>query len=268
MLEDFLRESEPLRREFDGLAAVGVSIGGPLDPEKGIIYSPPHLPGWDEWPLRDRLVEELNLPVRVEHDAVACLLAEHIWGVARGTTHAVYLTAGTGCGAGALIDGRVLRGPAGQSTEVGHLSLTEDGPAVYGKKGSVEAFCSGTGIPLLARHMFADRFGNCTSLKEIVRLSNGGDILARQVLRRSAWGMGRVCALFSDLFAPEVIIIGSLAAYLPAWWLDAVREEWKGGILSRHGRAKILPADLGERLQDLSSVAACVFAEAGLASTL
>ncbi len=259
MLEDFLREAEILRGEYDSIQGVGVSVGGPLDPVRGIIYSPPHLPGWDAFPLGELLSEKLGLPVVVEHDAVACLLAECLWGGARYFTHAVYLTAGTGCGAGALVDGRVLRGPGGHTTEIGHLRLTDDGPEVYGKKGSVEAYCSGTGIALLAPAMYPDHFRKPIPLKELVRLTAQGDHLARRVLQKSAWGMGRACALISDLFAPQVIIIGSLASYMPDWWMEEVRAEWRSETLPDHAIAEIRGTSLREKLQDLSPVAACVF---------
>lgn len=255
MLARFLEEAAKLN--LPEIKAVGVSVGGPLNPETGRIYSPPHLPGWDDYPLKDILEDRLQKPVQVEHDAAACLLAEHIWGNARDMRHAAYLTAGTGCGAALLNNGKILRGPAGQSTEIGHLRFADDGPEVYGKKGSVEAFCSGTGIALLAE----EALGRPITVKELAQLAANGDEAARAILLRSAKCMGRVCGWLSDLFAPEVIIVGSLATYLPAWWLEAVREEWKSETLPGHqAHARICASGLQDRLQDLSSVAACVFA--------
>lgn len=267
MLEQFFAESA--RLDLDGISGVGVSVGGPLDPVSGRIFSPPHLPGWDDYPLRDLLQDRLQKPVTVEHDAVACLLAEHLWGAARDVGDAAYLTAGTGCGAALLNGGRVLRGPAGQSTEIGHLRFADDGPEVYGKRGSVEAFCSGTGIALLATEMFPRQFPQPLPVKELARLASEGDTAAKEVLTRSAQCLGRVCAWLSDLFAPRVIIIGSLATYLPAWWLESLREEWWRETLPRHFESAVIcRSALGDRLQDLSSVAACVFAESAVASIL
>lgn len=269
MLKAFLREAKILCAEFHAVTAVGVSVGGPLDPGRGVIHSPPHLPGWDEWPLGSLLTENLGLPAVVEHDAVACLLAEHLWGSARGTGHAAYLTAGTGCGAGVLIDGRVLRGPQGQSTEIGHLRLAEEGPELYGKTGSVESFCSGTGISLLATSMFASDFPKPVSAKEVASRAAKGEWKAKEILLKSSRMMGRVCALLSDLFSPEIIIIGSLAAYLPDWWLDAVRKEWEWEALHRHRKhAQLTGSSLGKNLQDLSAVASCIFRPPGSTLTM
>lgn len=261
MLQDFLAAVKSLGPEASTVEGVGVSIGGPLDPVSGRIFSPPHLPGWDDYPLRDILQDRLQKSVTVEHDAAACLIAEHLWGNARSTRHAAYLTAGTGCGAAILHEGRILRGPSGQTTEIGHLRFGDDGPEVYGKRGSVEAFCSGTGIALLAREMFPARFPQPVTVKELASLAAGGDEAAREVLARSARCFGRVCSWFSDLFAPQVIIIGSLATYLPSWWLDTIRAEWEGETLPGHRAGSVISASaLPDRLQDLSSVAACVLA--------
>ncbi len=262
MLEDFLRALGEVGQDLATIQAVGVSVGGPLDPVAGRIFSPPHLPGWDDYPLRELLEDRLQKLVTVEHDAVACLLAEHLWGSAQGISHAAYLTAGTGCGAALLNDGRVLRGPSGQSTEIGHIRFADEGPEVYGKKGSVEAFCSGTGISLLAAELFPDRFEQPVSVRDLASLASDGDSTAYAVLLKSARCMGRICAWLTDLFAPRIIIIGSLAIYLPRWWLEAVCEEWKLETLPGHrAAARICASGLQDRLQDLSSVAACVFAE-------
>lgn len=262
MRSDFLIQMHFLKERFGPFAALGVSVGGPLDPNKGIIFSPPHLPGWDSIPLADLLAEECRLPVIVEHDAVACLLAEHLWGGARDVSHAAYLTAGTGCGAGIMVDGKILRGPSGQTTEIGHIRLSESGPVLFGKAGSVEAYCSGTGLALLAHEMFPDIYRRTISAKEIAVQAVGGDERARNVLLCSARGMGRTCAMLGDLFSPQVILIGSLARYLPDFWMDRVREEFLREVLPRNGtHTRIIPSELEDRLQDLSAIAPCAFAK-------
>jgi len=259
MIADFLARARQLRSRHGGVARLGVSIGGPVNPLRGVVLSPPHLPGWDEVPLAEILGRELRLPVVIEHDAAACLLAEWLWGVARGATHAAYLTCGTGCGAGVLIDGRVLRGPEGQSPEVGHVRLAEDGPEMFGKRGCVESFCSGEGIGKLAAYRFPGRFAAGADAAALARLAGEGDEAAGAVLREAAVRTGQLCAMLADLFSPQVIVLGSLARYLPAWWAEAIREEFTREALAANSRhTRIVPAGLGERLQDLSAIAPCV----------
>ncbi len=263
MLQDFCDAVGPLQKQFGDFAALGVSVGGPMNTEQGIILSPPHLPGWDNLPLRKILASKFQLPIMIEHDAVACLLAEHLWGGARGATHAIYLTAGTGFGAGILTGGKILRGPSGQTVEIGHIRLANEGPVLHGKAGCIESFCSGTGLALLARELFPKEFPGPVPVKELAKMAQEGNPSARDVLLAGGRWTGRACAMLGDIFSPEVIIIGSLAYYLPDWWLEAVREEFKREVLAQNGsHTKIIPSVLGERLQDLSSIAPCLSAQA------
>jgi len=260
MRRDFLDRLPELKNEFGSFKALGVSIGGPLDTNRGIIYSPPNLPGWDSIPLRDLLEQETGLPTYVEHDAMACLLAECFWGAAQCCRHAIYLTAGTGCGAGILIDGNPLRGPSGQTPEAGHIRIAKDGPVCFGKAGSIEAFCSGTGLSLLAPFLFPERFSDPVPARELVLLAEQKDVQAQEVLRVSAQKTGQACALLGDLFSPEVILIGSLARYLPEWWLVEVRESFLQEVLPGNGAHTLIqPAALGDRLQELSCLAPAIY---------
>ena len=279
----FLEHAHALRARFANIAKVGVSIGGPLNTRTGEILSPPHLPGWNHVPLKKILRDELGLPVTVEHDAAACLEAEWLWGAAQGTTHAVYLTCGTGFGGGVMIDGRILRGPAGQSPEIGHMRVSDGGPVMFGKQGCAESFCSGEGLPKLASMMFPERFAwvdhrqTANIPDEGIRTEDGrivvtarvlhtlmqqGDPDARAVLERSAERTGQVCGMLADMMAPQVIVLGSFARYFGDWWVKTVREEFAREALPINGgQTKIVPSGLGERLQDLSAIAPCVFAE-------
>ena len=241
------------------VGAVGVSIGGPLNASTGTILSPPHLPGWDNVPLKEILRGELSLPVTVEHDAAACLLAEHLWGAAAGCSHAAYLTCGTGCGAGVLIDGRILRGPDGQSPEVGHIRLAPDGPVMFGKAGCTESFCSGEGIGKLAGFLLPDRFPGGADTKQLADLAAAGDEDARAVLVESARRTGQLCALLADTFSPQVFVLGSLARYFAPWWREEIERAFRDEALpANSAHTRIVPAELGEKLQDLSAIAAWI----------
>ena len=269
MLADFLVHARDLLARHagechGGVGRVGVSIGGPLNTLTGVVLSPLHLPGWDNVPLVEILRRELGLPAVVEHDAAACLEAEWLWGAARGTTHCAYFTCGTGFGAGVMIDGRILRGPSGQSPEIGHVRINRDGPVMFGKAGCSESFCSGEGIAKLAGFMFPERFGqggaSGVSTRQLMELTQQGDDQARAVLEESARRTGQVCAMLADLIAPQVIVLGSLARYFGQWWLAIVREEFGREVLPLNGgRTQIVASALGERLQDLSAIAPCVF---------
>ncbi len=217
MLADIVERSRELLKNFRGVEAVGVSIGGPLDADRGIIHSPPHLPGWDAFPLKDRLEEQLRLPVAVEHDAAACALAEFRWGTEGEARHLVYLTCGTGCGAGLVLDGKIHRGADGYPCDLGHWRIRQHGPIAYGKEGTVEAYCSGTGLPLLASWKFPGRWAeDPPEGPELSALAAKGDADALEIIRLNAEALGEVCALLADLLCPQIIVLGSLASYLEA----------------------------------------------------
>lgn len=110
---------------------VGISCGGPLDDKKGIILSPPNLPDWNAVPITDMIEKELNIPAFIQNDANACAMAEWKFGTGKGCDNMVFLTFGTGLGAGIVLDGRLYSGTNGMAGEAGHIRLTEDGPVGY-----------------------------------------------------------------------------------------------------------------------------------------
>src|SRR5690606_15592063 len=132
------------------LAAIGISCGGPLDSRRGVILSPPNLPGWDRIPVVEVFQQAFKVPVALQNDANAGALAEWLWGAGRGSHNMIFLTFGTGMGAGLILNGQLYSGTNDLAGEVGHIRLAPDGPVGYGKAGSFEGFCSGGGIKQLA----------------------------------------------------------------------------------------------------------------------
>ncbi|MCC7145623.1 MAG: ROK family protein [Phycisphaeraceae bacterium] len=256
MTADLIGQGQALMAKHPGVAAVGVAIGGPLDSAKGIIYSPPNLPGWDAVPLKERLATALGLPVRVEHDAAACALAEYRWGAGRGAERLAYLTCGTGFGVGLIFGGKIYRGAQGRPSDIGHIRYRVDGPTAYGKAGSWEAFAAGSALPKLAGWKFPRRFGDqLPTGQELAQMAAAGDEDAKQVIRINAQAVGDACALLADLLYLDGIVLGSLARYLGAAWLQMVQEEFaKEAYPQAKEICRIMPAGLGESLQDRAAL--------------
>jgi glucokinase len=231
-------------------------VGGPLDAETGTIYGPPNLPGWNDLPLKKRLEAELHLPVKVEHDAAACALAEYRWGVGRGSKRLAYLTCGSGFGLGLVLDGKPYYGADGRSIELGHVRYRDSGPIAFGKRGSFEAFGAGNSLPRLAAWRFSERWSeNAPTGEELSRLASEGDVDAREVLALNARAVGDACALLGDLLQVDTIILGSLGRYLGESWVTIVRERLEAQVLpGRAASCRITTAELDERLQDCSAV--------------
>jgi glucokinase len=262
MFGDLCREVDAAIARAPSIDAIGVSIGGPLDAAAGLVLGPPHLPGWDRVPLAALLRERTGRPVWIEHDAKAGALAEWMFGAARGARNAVFLTCGTGLGAGVIADGRLLRGAGDAAGEVGHWRVAAGGPAVYGKRGSWEGYASGTGLAALARERFPGRFG-ATDAAEVARLARAGDRDAAAVIEESGRHLGRGLALLVDLLAPDVIVLGTLARHLGEAWLAPARAELAAEALpALAARCRVVPSELGERIGDVAALCAAIHHEA------
>ena len=259
-----------LTDQGETLAAIGISCGGPLDSARGLVLSPPNLPGWDAIDVCAPLRERFGVPVALQNDANACALAEWRWGAGRGCRNMIFLTFGTGMGAGLILDGRLYSGTNDMAGEVGHLRLEENGPVGYGKAGSFEGFCSGGGIAQLARARaeVAIRAGVppmfCASLDDlqaittqaVAEAAQAGDPLALELFSVVGRQLGRGLALLVDILNPERIVIGSIyarqQAILEPRVLDSLRSE---ALPQSLAVCQILPAGLGEQVGDYASLA-------------
>lgn len=251
------------------IGGFGISCGGPLDPVKGLILSPPNLPGWDRIPIVRLMKERYGRDVYLQNDADACALAEWRFGAGRGTRSMIFLTFGTGFGAGLILDGRLYTGASHMAGEVGHIRLADEGPVGYGKVGSLEGFCSGGGIAQLARAEALRRFqigepvGYCPSLRDMDAITTkdvgiaaeAGDPAAIDVLERSGEYLGRGVSILIDVLNPERIVIGSVFARCERFLRPAmervIREE---ALALSSGVCQIVPAGLGEQIGDVASL--------------
>ena len=250
-------------------AAIGVSCGGPLSSAQGLVLGPPNLPGWDRVDVLSPLRSRFGVPAALQNDANACALAEWRWGNGRGCHSLVFLTFGTGMGAGLILDGRLYSGIGDMAGEIGHVRLEDDGPVGYGKAGSVEGFCSGGGIAQLARGM-AERAlaagkppAFCptpadlplVTAERVGEAAHAGDALALEVWRIVGEKLGRALAIVVDLLNPERIIIGSIyarqRALLEPQVLHVLQRE---ALPIALGACQVLTAGLGERVGDYASL--------------
>ena len=243
-LLDFLKERNP--------AACGISCGGPLDSRAGVILNPPNLMRFENVPIVQVVQEALGCPARLQNDADACALAEWRFGAGRGTQNMIFLTFGTGLGAGLILNGRLYVGAANLAGEVGHIRLEPDGPEGYRKRGSFEGFCSGGGIAQLIEL----RTGEAYTAKELARRADAGDPQALAVWEEIGIQFGRGLAVLVDILNPEAVVAGSIFTrayrflYEPA--MRALREEALPESLAGF---RLVPAELGDQIGDYAAVA-------------
>jgi len=237
--------------------AVSVSIGGPLDVFGGVVLSPPNLPGWTHIPLKQMLAGRFKIPVYVEHDGNAGALAEWFFGAGKGLRSIVFMTMGTGIGAGLILDGRVYRGASDVAGEIGHVRVAEEGPDCYGKSGSLEGFGSGTGIARLARMMYPSLTPDEVTPVALHEAWKNGSPEARDVFAAAARGLGRGLAMIADTLNPERIILGGLGMRLwQALVVPALRVYDVEALSEARKVCRIVPAELGEHIGDLAALCA------------
>jgi glucokinase len=245
------------------IAAISVSVGGPLKIDEGVLINPPHLPGWHHVALKKSLMQEFpKIPVLIEHDGNAGALAEFHFGVGnrrRGLKHLVFLTFGTGVGAGFILNGEILRGASDTAGEVGHWRLAEDGPLGFGKKGSWESFASGAGLVELAAQMFPRRWTSAMPIRELVEEMVANDAEALLVAEEAGKWMGRGLALLIDALNPQVIVFGSLGVALGERVLGPARKVIAEEALPQAAAAcELLPSVLGKRIGDVAALMAAL----------
>jgi glucokinase len=251
------------------LGAIGVSCGGPLDQATGVIQAPPNLATWVDVPITAILRQEFGLDCRMENDANAGAVAEHRFGAGRGTRHMIFLTMGTGFGAGVIADGRLLSGARGQAGEIGHVRLTASGPVGYNKAGSVEGWVSGGGMAQVAREEVERAIGKGESTalaatlhekglltaKDVSEAAQCGDELAKRLIRETGNRLGEALAILVDLFNPERIVIGGLAMRMGAELLAPAQSVMEREALPASARiCQIVPAALGESIGDVAAI--------------
>jgi len=245
------------------ITALSVSIGGPLKITGGKLIDPPHLPGWHGVNLKDALQDEFpGLPVFIEHDGNAGALAEFRFGAGKGREdlcHLIFLTFGTGLGAGLIINGRVLHGATDTAGEVGHLRLAWEGPVGFGKAGSWEGFASGQGLVEMAALMFPKRWRQTTPIREIVESMLADDTEALMVAAEAGKWMGRGMALLVDTLNPQMIVLGSLAVALGDRVLEPARRALAEEALPQAVAAcEIVPARLEKQIGDVAALMAAL----------
>ena len=231
--------------------AIGISCGGPLDSRRGVVLGPPNLPGWDNVPISKRFSTAFGVQTHLQNDANACAFAEWKWGAGRGVNNLVFLTFGTGMGAGLILDGRLYSGACDLAGEVGHIRLAENGPEGYGKHGSFEGFCSGGGIVRLAREHGLE----AADARQIFVAASAGNPVAVRVIEITARYLGRGLAVLLDTLNPEMIVIGSIfARQRDQLWPIAERTLRAEALPDSVSACRVVPAALGEQIGDYAAL--------------
>jgi len=241
------------------LAAIGISTPGPCDPERGVVTSPPNLPGWSDVPLAQLVSAGMGLPAWIENDANAAAIAEHGLGAGRGSRHMVLVILGTGIGGGLILDGRLFRGASGAAGEIGHMQLGPNGPRCgCGRHGCLEALASGRALRDRAAEIVAGEPGGILAriardegerptAESLGQAAAAGDVSAQQAIATAGRYLGAGITNLVDVFDPEVIVIGGSLRKLGPPYLDTAREIVRAEAFPQSYRdVRIVEAELGD----------------------
>lgn len=260
----------------DDFSKIGISCGGPLDSKKGVILSPPNLPGWDNIEIVSYLEKRYGGKVAIQNDANACAVAEWKFGAGKGSQNMVFLTFGSGLGAGLILDGKLYTGTNDMAGEAGHIRLSEFGPVGYGKKGSFEGFCSGNGIAALGRILATEKLqmgesvSYCNSKDDLDKITakliagkayEGNDD-AKKVYRICGEKLGSGLSVLIDILNPEVIVIGSVFQRAESLLRDAMEKKIEEEALFYARKVcKVVPAALTENIGDVAALSVAAMIE-------
>ena len=198
----------------DLIKSIGIGSPGPLDVKNGVILETANLP-FKNFAIVRTIKETYDLPTYLDNDANVATLGEFMFGAGKGTDNMVFITASTGIGGGAVLNGRLFRGATGNALEVGHMTVSTEGPRCgCGNVGCAEALGSGTAIGKRAKEAVLTNvttslknYDNVTA-KEVFKEAANGDRVAKNILETSLTYLGIAVANTITNFDPEKVVIG------------------------------------------------------------
>lgn len=267
ILEEFSEFIDKYIKEYN-VKGIGISCGGPLNSELGIVMKPPSLPLWDNIMVVKFFKDKYGIDTYLQNDANACVVAEWKFGAGKGFKNVIFLTFGTGLGAGLILNGKLYSGTNDNAGEIGHVRLTNKGPLGYFKEGSCEGYCSGSGITRLGKIISKDKryiesykeyediVGvENVSAKTIAEYARKGNKFCKQVYKKSGQMLGKTLSILIDVLNPQAIILGGV--YMRANDLlnpPMEKELIKESLSFSLGVVKILPAGLKENIGDYAAL--------------
>lgn len=188
---------------------IGVSCPGPADLKRGVILTPPNLPGWHGFKLVETMEKKFGLKTYLENDANLAGLAEATLGAGKGFDYVQYLTVSTGLGGGFIVNGEIYQGSKGFALEVANVIVKPGGFKLNDlKPGSVESLSSGTGIVARAKEegIVVQHAG------EVNDLANAGNEVCQKIMDEAKDGLSNLIAMLYGVLDPEVIVLGGSVA--------------------------------------------------------
>ncbi|HKW67534.1 MAG TPA: ROK family protein [Terriglobales bacterium] len=258
-------------RRARAVQAIGISVPGWVDSQRGVLLSATNLQCWRNYPLAEKIQQRYKLPTRLANDANVAALAEAVWGAGVGYKNVFYVSLGTGIGTGLVLQDRLYYGRTGAAGEGGHMTIDLNGPeCACGKRGCIEMYASGSAIGARARQLVAHN--SHTRILELVegkaaavtseivgKAALDGDALANEILREAADYLAIWLGNIIDLLEPEVIVIGGGLGELMGSFFNYIRGRLDAcSVTPGRQQIPILSALYGTESSLVGSAALCL----------
>ncbi|MCH7760262.1 ROK family protein [candidate division TA06 bacterium] len=255
------------------ISTIGIAVPGLVDPERGIVRSPPNFPDWNSVPLKAHLEETFQIPTFINNDVNMFTYGEWRFGAGKGARNLLCITLGTGVGGGIIAEGKLYLGGEKRAGEIGHTILDPDGPSCKcGGKGCLEAFVGAEAIKRRTILLIQESMGSSESresgsqdsrdsiiLREvegdferispevISQAANQGDPLAIQILKKVGEEIGIALTNAIALLDPERIVIGGGVSKAGEVLFEPIRRTIRERLYTmKTGMVEILPSELGD----------------------
>ena len=217
---------------IEDVKAIGIGSPGPLDVKNGVIINSANFPSFKNFNIVKPIKEKYNLPTFLDNDANVATLGEFMFGAGKGTENMVFVTASTGIGGGAVLNGRLYRGNTANALEIGHMTVMVNGPRCgCGNAGCAEALGSGTAIMKRAREAVNSNantslknYSEVTS-KEVFEEAAKGDRISKEIINTSLSYLGIAVANIVNIFDPEKVVVGGGVTNGGKIVFDKIQEE-------------------------------------------
>lgn len=252
LLSDML---ESVDATFNDLLAVGIGLPAPVDSRTGMIATPGLLRGWEGVEVAEVMGRRIDVPVFVDNEANLGGLAEARTGAARGTRGAAYIRVGHGVSAGLIINGAIYHGVTGKAGQIGHVTIDENGPICRcGSRGCLDTLAGGPAL----LELFRDDPG-MQRIRDLLVRADSGDASARRVIADAGRHIGIAAASLSNLFDPELLVIGGELAQAGEILLAPLRHALERSALAGEGGVpEVVQGELGDRAELLGALALAI----------
>ncbi len=249
VVDDIVRAIDEIRSRlgFESLRGVGIGVPGFIDMAAGLVVGSANLPGFQDFPVRDKIQRCLGTPIILENDANAAALGEMWMGAGRDVKDLILITLGTGIGGGIIMDGKILHGFLGMAGELGHMTVFPDGnPCGCGNCGCLEKHASATAIAAMGQMMHFGGHAAEVTAEQVYELAAAGNSRARQVFESMGRALGIALTNLINLFNFPLYLLSG--GPLPAWEMFApamLAEVNRRSFIFTRGGTRIEKALLG-----------------------